>query len=141
MFAYIWPLALVVLSNVAYQVCAKALSADMDPFASLIVTYLVSAAVSAGLYLVLSPATSLALEMRKIDAAPFAFGLALVGLEVGWIYAYRAGWPVSTGHLVHTVFLAAILIFVGRVLYHEPVTWNKIIGAIVCLVGVAMIGR
>ena len=43
MLAYIWPLGLVVLSNVIYQICAKSVPQGMSPFASLTVTYAVSA--------------------------------------------------------------------------------------------------
>ena len=45
--AYIWPIALVVASNVVYQICAKSIPGDLNPFASLTVTYLVGAAASA----------------------------------------------------------------------------------------------
>ena len=41
MFSYVWPIALVVLSNVVYHICAKSLPAAMNPLASLTVTYLV----------------------------------------------------------------------------------------------------
>ena len=47
MFSYIWPIALVVLSNVIYQICAKSIPRDIDPFASLTVTYAVGAIASA----------------------------------------------------------------------------------------------
>ena len=50
MFSYVWPIALVVLSNVVYQICAKSVPEEMNPFASLTVTYLVGAVVSAILY-------------------------------------------------------------------------------------------
>ena len=53
MFSYIWPIALVVISNTAYQICAKSMPKEIDPFASLIVTYLVGAAASAILYFAL----------------------------------------------------------------------------------------
>lgn len=45
MFSYIWPIALVVASNTLYQICAKSVPEDMNPFASIIVTYLVAAAI------------------------------------------------------------------------------------------------
>lgn len=45
-FSYIWPIALVVFSNVLYQVCAKSVPAKMNPYASLTITYLVGALVS-----------------------------------------------------------------------------------------------
>ncbi|MCQ2456410.1 MAG: hypothetical protein MJ096_03550 [Clostridia bacterium] len=66
-------------------------------------------------------------------------GLVIVGLEVGWIYAYKAGWQVSTGSVVQAAFLAVTLILVGALLYREPVTWNKIVGIAVCLVGLVFI--
>lgn len=47
MFSYIWPIALVVLSNVVYQICAKSTPRDIDPLASLTVTYTVGAIASA----------------------------------------------------------------------------------------------
>ena len=31
MFAYIWPIALVVISNVVYQICAKSVPEKLDP--------------------------------------------------------------------------------------------------------------
>ena len=54
MFAYIWPIALAVLSNIIYQICTKSVPKDMDPLASLTVTYLVSAAACGILYFVLN---------------------------------------------------------------------------------------
>ena len=36
---YIWPLALVIASNVMYQVCAKSVPGELNPFVSLTVTY------------------------------------------------------------------------------------------------------
>ena len=32
-----------------------------------------------------------------------------------------------------------ILIFVGYLLYHEAITWNKIVGIIICLAGLVLI--
>ena len=45
MFAYMWPIAPVVLSNVVYQTCAKSVPNGMHPLASLTITHTVSAAV------------------------------------------------------------------------------------------------
>lgn len=34
---YLWPIGLVVLSNVVYQICAKAVPGGMSPFVSLFI--------------------------------------------------------------------------------------------------------
>ena len=139
MFSYIWPIALVVLSNVVYQICAKSVPEGMNPMASLTVTYLVGAAASGVLYFVLDHDGSLLREYSKLNWAPFVLGIVIVGLEAGWIYAYKAGWQVSTGFIVQSAFLAAVLVFVGYLLYHEALTWNKLVGVAVCLIGLVFI--
>ncbi len=139
MFAYVWPIALVVLSNTVYQICAKSVPEEMNPFASLTVTYLVGAAVSAVLFFALGNKGSLIREYGRINWAPFVLGLVIVGLEAGWLFAYKAGWQVSTGFIVQSAILAVVLIFVGYLLYHEALTWNKIVGVAICLVGLVFI--
>ena len=139
MFAYVWPIALVVLSNVVYQICAKSVPDGMDPFASLTVTYLVGAAVSAVLFFALGSGGGLVREYGKLNWAPFVLGVVIVGLEAGWIYAYKAGWQVSVGFIVQSAFLAAALLLVGYFLYHESLTWNKLAGVAICLAGLVII--
>ena len=139
MFSYVWPIALVILSNVIYQICAKSAPAGMDPLASLTITYLVGAAASAVLYFVLNPGGNLLNEYTRTNAAPFVLGVVIVGLEVGFIYAYKAGWQVSTASIVQSSFLAVALIFVGFLLYREALTWSKLVGIGICLAGLAVI--
>lgn len=139
MFHYVWPIALVVLSNVFYQVCAKSVPGGMNPLASLTITYVIGAVTSFLLYYALNKDASIIQEYSKVNWASFILGFAIVGLEVGYIYAYKAGWPVSSAQIVQASVLAVILIFVGYLLYQEAVTWNKIAGILVCLAGLALI--
>ena len=78
MFSYIWPIALVVVSNVVYQICAKSVPEDMNPFASLTITYLVGAAASAILFLLLGHGGSLVKEYGKLNWAPFVLGRVIL---------------------------------------------------------------
>ena len=139
MISYIWPIALVVLSNTLYQVCTKSVPDGMNPLASLTVTYLIGAVVSCAMYYILNRDANLLREVRQINWAPVVLGIVIVGLEVGFIYAFRAGWQVSMAQIVSSVALAIILIFVGYLLYHEAITWNKVAGIIVCLIGLVLI--
>lgn len=138
MFAYIWPIGLVVLSNVLYQICAKSVPRGMDPFASLTITYLVGAAMSTVLYFSLG-GRDLIREYSRLNWAPIALGIVIVGLEVGFIFAYKAGWQVSTASIVQSAFLSVALIVVGWLLYRESLTWNKLVGVAICLLGLAVI--
>lgn len=139
MFSYVWPIGLVVISNVFYQICAKSVPDRINPLASLSVTYLTGAVFSVILYYALNRDADIIHEITKINWASFLLGIDVVGLEVGYIYAYKAGWPVSTAQIVQASVLAVFLIFVGYLLYQEAITWNKIVGIIVCLAGLALI--
>jgi len=139
MINYVWPLALVVLSNVLYHSCAKSVPEELNPLASLTVTYAIGAMVSLVFFYLLNPNADIAAEYRKMNWAPIVLGLAVVGLEVGYIYAYKAGWPISTAQIVQAAVLAVLLLFVGKLFYNEGLTLNKVAGIIACLVGLGLI--
>ena len=50
----IWPIALVIFSNIIYQICAKGVPKNMDVMASMTITYLVGAVCSAIMYFVMN---------------------------------------------------------------------------------------
>ena len=139
MFSYIWPIALAILSNVLYHICAKTTPEGVHPFASLTATYLTGAALSAVLYYVLAPQANLVKECSRLNWAPFALGIVIVGVEGGWLYAYKAGWQVNTGFIVQSAFVSVLLLFVGYFLYHEALSWNKLLGTAICLLGLVFI--
>ncbi|MBO7728075.1 MAG: hypothetical protein J6S50_06145, partial [Oscillospiraceae bacterium] len=78
-------------------------------------------------------------EYGRLNWAPIVLGIVIVGLEAGWLYAYKAGWQVNTGSVVQSAFMAVALIFVGFLLYHESLTWNKLVGVGICLTGLVFI--
>ena len=139
MFNYVWPIALVVLSNIVYQICAKSVPKGMDPLASLTVTYLVGALLSGVLYFFLHRGGNLLREYRALNWAPLVLGVVIVGLEVGFIYAYKAGWQVSRAAIVQSSILAVALVIVGAILFKEHITWTKLVGVAICLVGLVFI--
>lgn len=141
MLSYVWPIALVVVSNIVYHICAKSLPDAMDPLASLTITYAVATAASAALYFILNKDANLFREYSQSNWAPFVLGIVIVGLEAGFIYAYKVGWPVSAASIVQSSFLALALIVVGALLYKEVISLNKLVGVVICLVGLVFINK
>ena len=141
MLSYIWPIALVVLSNTIYQICSKSIPGSINHFASLTVTYMVAAVCAGILYAVMGKDVNLLREYSHLNWASFALGVSIVGLEVGFIFAYKAGWPVSTAATVQSAFLAIALMVAGLLFFHEAITWNKVVGIVICLIGLAFINH
>ena len=137
----IWPIALIVLSNLFYHFCSKETPASINPFASLTVTYLIGAVVSAVMYYVLNRGGNLLQEYKSLNWSSIVLGIAIVGLEVGSIYMYKVGWDVSRGYLVHSIILAVCLVFIGALAYHETISLTKIAGILVCILGLFLINK
>lgn len=136
-----WPIALIVFSNVFYHICSKQTPGSVHPLASLTVTYLVGALASGILYYILNRGGNLLREYQNIDWTSFVLGIAVVGLETGCIYMYKVGWNINSGQLIYSALLAIALLFVGYFLYHEAITWTKVVGIVVCLIGLLLINQ
>lgn len=136
-----WPIALAVCSEVVYQICARSTPQTLNPFASLTITYLIGAAVSAVIFFVMSKGGNILHEWSHANWTMLILGIAIVGLEAGAIYMYRVGWNVNTGYIVKACFIALALIVVGYLIYKEQVTFTKIAGVAVCMVGLFLINR
>lgn len=134
-FQMLWPLLLVVGANTMYQICAKSMPGELNPFAGLVVTYLTSAVFCLVLFF-LFRGGSLSQEFQKINWTPFVLGMSIVGLEAGFIQMYKVGWLVNTASLVQSILLAIALLVVGFFLFQEAITPIKLVGILVCLVGI-----
>ena len=141
MASYWLPILLVILSNTAYQIIAKSTPAEVNPLASIAITYLIGSIVSFLLSCLLTKEGSIVHEFSKLNWTSFALGIAVVGIETGTIYAYRNGWPVSQLSIVQCTFVTIVLIFVGYVLFQERFSPGKILGIIICLIGLYFINR
>lgn len=137
----LWPVFLAIFADIFYQVCSKSMPETINPFASLTITYLVGAAVSLVVFFITSGGQSLLDQWKEINWTAFILGLAIVGLEAGSIYMYRAGWNLNTGYIVKAMLLSIALIGVGYFLYKEQFTLTKAAGVAICLVGLILINK
>jgi len=54
---------------------------------------------------------------------------------------YKVGWAVNTGYIVHSSLIAVGLLIAGYVLFREPITVNKVIGIVICMIGLYFINK
>ncbi|MDO4870067.1 MAG: EamA family transporter [Bacillota bacterium] len=137
----LWPILLAVGADIFYQISCKSLPGQLDPFASLTITYTVGAAVCFILYEVSTKGGNIIQEWHNVNWTTFVLGVAIVGLELGSIFMYKVGWNINTGYIVKSIILAIMLIIVGFLLYKEPIKATKIAGVAVCLAGLYLINK
>lgn len=140
MFSTWWPLLLVVLSGVGYQVGLKEVSGIGDPMISLMVTYLAASAVSFVIYFFQSLGKESFLRgVLSVNVSAMGLGLAIVGIEVGTLFMYRAGWAVNVAFVVANSLIVAALMLTGFLLYKEKLSLRQLIGVGISLAGILCI--
>jgi drug/metabolite transporter (DMT)-like permease len=132
--AMAWPMALIVASFVVYHLVAKALRPDLDPLLFLSATYAVALAGTLALWAGKALGGGAAPQAGDLGLA-VAFGLCLIGIEVGFIMAYRNGWPVSVAPTFGNVTLALAFLPVAALAFGEPITLRKVAGVAACCLG------
>ena len=139
MWEMIWPLLLVVLSNTFYNICTKSTPSNVNAFGTLMITYITAAILTGIIFIFLVKPENAIMELSKVNWTSIVLGIAIVGLELGYIFMYRVGWKVSSCALVGNICLAIALIFVGAILYGENITSKQLIGILICCVGLFLV--
>jgi uncharacterized membrane protein len=141
MFQYLFPIGLVVVSNVLYHILLKVTPGNVNPALTLAVTY-VTSALSCLILLPFFPhTTSLAQSVKQLNWTSAALGIVIVGLEMGILLAYRIGWKISLAGIVSATCVGLILIPIGLSFFKEKLTIVNLLGILVCITGLIMINR
>ena len=135
----IWPLFLIVGSNVVYQLSSRGAAKGVNPFAALVVAYAIATVASLALFFITAKDSALAAQVRELNWANYALGLSIIGLEGGFLCLYRAGWSASVGPIVTYSAVAVLLLLIGAFFLGEHIGWKQIAGVALCLAGIALV--
>lgn len=141
MFMYVFSIIIIVVSNTLYHICSKSIPEKANPFSSLIITYLTGAVIAVIAFKFYKTDKGFFQSFEDLNWTSIALGFCIVGLEFGYIMAYRAGWDVSVGSLVANIILALMLIPIGILFFKEGFGINKILGVAFCIIGLIFINK
>ncbi|WP_202707718.1 hypothetical protein [Sporosalibacterium faouarense] len=135
------PIGLIVLSSLFYHLSQKSTPANLNPIATLIVTYVSASAVSIVSFFIFVPDASLSQSLRTINWSSLLLGFAVVGLELGFLLSYRIGWNISIAGLLSNTLVALLLIPIGLLIYKETISLTAVSGVILCITGLILISK
>ena len=141
MIKMLFPVVLIVFSNVFYNLSAKFTPSHANTFLSLTVTYITAAVLSFVSFLVTGNAKNPAVEFSKLNWTAFVLGITIIGLELGYILLYRAGWKIGVGSLVANITLACVLLVIGVFFFKEGISIKQSAGMVICVIGLIMITK
>lgn len=133
---YYLALVLAIVSAAIYHLSMKMLPATVNPFLPLAVAYALALVVClAGLFL--WPEGSRSFSSLNLSVLGVAVGV--LGIEVGFLFAYRLGWSVGYAALIANVATALILLPIGLIYFRDHLTPQKIAGVAFSLVGLGLL--
>ena len=142
MFYYL-SIIIVVFSNVIYHLASKKVPSGLNPFFFVMVSYVVGfvlALIAFTLsYKEKSIGEAFIQQSKLINWTPIILGISVIGLEVGNVMMYRAGWDISKGALVTNMLLAFVLVIIGAVIFKDEFTLKHIIGLVSFVVGLFLL--
>ncbi|MFZ5807163.1 MAG: EamA family transporter [Verrucomicrobiota bacterium] len=139
MFWFFLPLILGVLACVPYHICLKVMPQTVQPLVALAIAYTIAA---------LSCILILTFGFQKIDWMQnikdmkwlgIALGLAILGVELAFLLAYRAGWNVNAASITFNALVGITMVAVGYLFFREHLTWINVSGIAFCLIGIFFI--
>jgi uncharacterized membrane protein len=136
---YYSSIALAILANLVYHICQKRINPNVNPMISAAVTYSVALAVS--LILIFIPfkdARPAGIQFKELNWASYMLGFAIVGLEAGFLLAYRAGWNVAQCALFSNIAVTFLLLPIGIIVFKESVSITNMVGIGFAILGLFM---
>ncbi|MEZ4752518.1 MAG: hypothetical protein R3B54_18365 [Bdellovibrionota bacterium] len=136
------PIAVIASAAALYHASSKNLGGALgaNPWAVLAFTYLLSALVSFALFWLWPGGGSIKpAELRTVFPAALLLGLACVGIEGGYLLAYRFGWDITQLFSITSVVNTMAIFVVGLVLFKEHLTPTAIVGLSFVIAGIGLV--
>ena len=134
-------LGIAIVATVGYHLVLKVTPAPVNPFLSLAVSYLIGATVFITIYAALPGATSLRDSLQVLNWTAIGLAVMVVGLDIGFLLLYRAGFNVSIAQLVTQSAAALLLLLVGVAFFRERLSLANVAGILLCVIGLWLINR
>ncbi len=139
MWLFYFSVGLTIVANLLYHFSQKYTPSNVNPIVSLIITYTTAIIFCLIILPFFSEGESLVDSVRKINWASFLLAIAIVGLELGYLLAYRAGWEISLCALVSNVIFTLLVIPIGILWMQETLSLVNVIGIFLCIGGLVLI--
>ena len=137
---YTISLPLIIVGVLLYSVSQKSIPKDANALVAIASTYFI-ALVSCVVVLLFNgefkKGTSFFNHQKLL---PIVFlGISIIMVELGFLYAYRTGWKISTASIITGSFTTVALALIGVMWYREELTIINIVGIVLSLIGVILI--
>lgn len=138
---YYGSIIIIIISIVTYQVFQKSINSNINPVVSIIISYTIALVCSFLLLLFFPVKGEFMKEIQKANMASYLLGVAVVGIEIGYLLAYRFGWKLHMAMPVTSSVNIVILAVLGYFFFKEQLSPLKIFGIVLCIAGIYLLNK
>jgi drug/metabolite transporter (DMT)-like permease len=80
-------------------------------------------------------------SLRHANWAVLAVIISVVGIEVGWILAFRSGSALSLTGLIVNTAVGIVVIPIGLLFFKEKLSLINVAGIALCLLGLVLVAK
>lgn len=132
-------LTVVVSGQILYHTAARGADSGSSPFALATTAYVVAL----GVVVTIGTAFGHLRLRESVEPAVVwrgaLLGIAVALVELGYIYAYRRGLPITTGAVGALAITTVALVPIGLIAYRESLSARSSLGVLITLVGIWLI--
>ncbi len=138
---YAFSMALAIFSSVVYHLVTRSVAPAAHPLISITVTYITAMILALALLPFFPLKVGLGEALRQLNWASVGMGVAILGIEMAFLLAYRAGWNISLAALVTNAAVTVVLLPVGVLAFKERLSLAQVAGLVLCVIGLVLINR
>lgn len=130
--------AIAILAIVTYQMGMKLVPHNINPVSALL-TFYVTAIVFTLIAARFSLSQGPVFESSQFSWSAVLVGIAIVGIELGYLLMYRSGWKLAVAPVVGMGAAALILVPVGLLMFRQPWSFRYFFGIAFCIGGLYLL--
>ncbi len=127
-YRFVWTIGLAIIGQVLYHLSQRSVPRDASPLLVLAIAYLAACI----LCLASAPATSTPISLNGLRSAAgwstWALALSIVAIEIGYLLAYRSGWPIGIAFAVAGSATTVVLAIIGMTAFGDLISTRRLIG-------------
>ncbi len=137
---YYFSIILVIFTSIMYHICCKYINESVNPAISMIATYSV-ALIASIVSIFIFQNKDIMLEVKKLNWASYTLGIAIFGIEIGFLLAYRNGWSINVVPLFVNINTAIILIVIGIYFFKNSLSMVNVLGICISVLGLVLMNK
>ena len=137
--AFLAPFLLAVAGLATYHIAQKSVPDTAHPLALLAVAYAIAAVACVAMLPLVTPGQTLREAFATVPSGVVFITLGMLGLEIGYLLAYRAGGPLAFTSVAASTLVALVFVPVGMIFFREAISATRVAGIVLCLAGLGLL--